>query len=159
MRSRFISARQGKEELLDYVQKLRTLTAAMQIDPLTEMDLVNSFMEGLLTGVARSEVFRVHPTSFDAAVNIALSAEFNFKKAHFGIHGYNPNSANSFSSFNSTKPMDLTLAETDVEAELQAIEQHRNIRRCFTCRSTKHLRPNCPLRRARQATFRPNFRR
>ena len=78
MRSRFISARQGKEELLDYVQKLRTLIAAMQIDPLTEMDLVNSFMEGLLTGVARSEVFRVHPTSFDAAVNIALSAEFNF---------------------------------------------------------------------------------
>ena len=95
MHSRFLSARQSKEELSDYVQELRTLIAAMQIDPLTEMDLVNSFMEGLLTGVARSEVFRVHPTSFEAAVDIALNAEFNFKAAHFGTHGYNSNSAKS----------------------------------------------------------------
>uniref|UniRef100_M4BIV5 Uncharacterized protein n=1 Tax=Hyaloperonospora arabidopsidis (strain Emoy2) TaxID=559515 RepID=M4BIV5_HYAAE len=33
-----------------------------------------------------------------------------------------------------TSPMDLSLAETDEEAELRAVEQHRNIRRCFTAR-------------------------
>ena len=54
--SRFLSACQGKKELLDYVQELRTLIAAMQFDPLPEMVLVTIFMEGLRTGVARKEV-------------------------------------------------------------------------------------------------------
>ena len=142
VRSRFLSARRGKKELSDYVQELRTLIAAMQLDPLPEMVLVTIFMEGLRTGVARTEVFRVHPTSFESAVDIALNAEFNFKAARFGTHGYKSNSANSFSSFNSLEPMDLSLAETDEESDRQAVEHHRIIRRCFTCGSTKHLRPN-----------------
>ena len=78
VRSRFLSARQGKKELSDYVQELRSLIAAMQLDPLPEMVLVTTFMEVLRTGVARTEVFRVHLTSFEAAVDIALNAEFNF---------------------------------------------------------------------------------
>ena len=64
MRSRFLSARQGKKEISDYVQGLRTLIAAMQLDLLPEMVLVTIFMEGLRTCVARTEVFRAHPTSF-----------------------------------------------------------------------------------------------
>ena len=93
----------------------------MELDPLPEMVLVNIFMEGLLTGVARTEVFRVHPTSFEAAMDIALNAEFNFKAARFVTHGYNPNSANSFSSFNRPEPLGLSLAETDEEVELRAV--------------------------------------
>ena len=139
MRSRFLSARQGKKVLSDYVQERRTLIAAMQLDPLPEIVLVTIFMEGLRTGVARTEVFRVHSTSFEAAVDIALNAEFNFKAARFGIHGYNPNSANCFSSLNRPEPMDLSPAETDEEAELRPVEHHRIIRRCFTYGSTKHL--------------------
>ena len=113
MRSSFLSTCQGKKELSDYVQELRTLIAAMQLDPLPKMVLVTIFMEGLRTGVARTELFRVHPTSFEAAVDIALSAKFNLKAALFGTHGYNPNSTNSFSSFNRPEPMDLSLAETN----------------------------------------------
>ena len=139
VRSRSLSARQGKKELSDYVQELRTLIASLQLDPLPEMVLVTIFMEGLRTGVAQTEVFQVHPTSFEAAVDIALNAEFNFKAARFVTHGYNPNSANSFHSFNRPDPVNFSLAETDEEAELRAIEQHQNIRRCFTCGSTTHL--------------------
>ena len=91
---------------------------------LTRNGFGSIFMESLRTGVARTEVFRVHSTSFEAAVDIALNAEFNFKAARFGTHGYNPNSANSFGSFNRPEPMDLSLAETEEEAELRAIEQH-----------------------------------
>ena len=61
VRSRFISTRQGKSELTDYVQELRTLMAAMQSDPLPETVHVTIIMEGLRTGVARTEVFRVNP--------------------------------------------------------------------------------------------------
>ena len=62
--SRFLSTLQGKNELTDYVQELRTLMAAMQSDPLPEAVHVTIFMEGLLTSVARTEVFRVHPSRF-----------------------------------------------------------------------------------------------
>ena len=116
----------------------------MQLDPLPDMVLVTIFMEGIRTGEARMEVFQVHPTSFEAAGDVALNADFNFKAARFGTHEYNPNSTNSFSSFNRPERIDLSLAEMDEEAELRAVEKHRNIRRCFTCVSTKHLRPRSP---------------
>ena len=105
-------------------------------------------MEGLHPGVARTEVFRVHPSTFEKAVGIALNAEFNFKAARYGTQGYHPNSSSLSNQSNRPVPMDLSLAE---EAELQAVEQRGNIRRCFTCGSVRHLRNTCPLRRARQA--------
>uniref|UniRef100_H3H930 Reverse transcriptase domain-containing protein n=2 Tax=Phytophthora ramorum TaxID=164328 RepID=H3H930_PHYRM len=84
VRSRFLATRQGKKELVDFVQELRTLIAGMAADPLPEAVTVTIFMEGLRTGVARTEVFRVHPTSFEEAVSVALNAEFNFKSARAG---------------------------------------------------------------------------
>ena len=149
VRSRFLSTRQGKNELTDYVQELRTLIAAMQIDPLPEVVCVTVFMEGLRTGVSRTEVFRVHPSTFDEAVTVALNAEFNFKAARLGWNGYNPSSSSSQASYSKAEPMDLSHAEK-VEAELQAMEQ-QGIRRCYMCGSTKHLRPACPLRKQRHA--------
>ena len=94
----------------------------MDVYPLPEMVLVTIFMEDLRTGVARTEVFRVHLTSFEAAVDIASNTEFNFKAARFGTHEHNPNSANSFSSFNRPEPMEHSLSETDEEAEIRAVE-------------------------------------
>ncbi|GMF56514.1 unnamed protein product [Phytophthora fragariaefolia] len=81
VRSRFLATRQGKKELVDYVQELRTLIAGMAVDPLSEAVTVSVFMEGLRTGVARTEIFRSHPTSLEEAVNVALNAEFNFKSS------------------------------------------------------------------------------
>ena len=141
VRSRFLSCRQGKKELSDYVQELRTLLAAMQLDPLPEAVRITIFMEGLRTGVARTEVFRVHPSTFEEAVDIALNAGFNFKASRYGTHGDRSGSSDR------AEPMDLSLAE---EAELQAVEQQRNIRRCFMCGSTRHLRSSCPLRKQPQ---------
>ena len=77
--SRFLSARQGNKQLSDYVQELRTLIAAMHHDPLLEMVLVTNFMEGLRTGVARTEVFWVYPTSFKAAVDIAFTLSLTLR--------------------------------------------------------------------------------
>ena len=79
MRSRFLASRQGKRELSDYVQELRTLLAAMQLDPLPEAVRVTIFMNGLRTGMARTEVFLDHPSTFEEAMGIALNAELNFR--------------------------------------------------------------------------------
>uniref|UniRef100_A0AAV1T4U4 Retrotransposon gag domain-containing protein n=2 Tax=Peronospora matthiolae TaxID=2874970 RepID=A0AAV1T4U4_9STRA len=84
VRSRFLAPRQGKNELSDYVQELRTLMAAMQFYSLLETVHVTIFVEGLRTGIARTEVFRVHPSTFEKAVGIALSAEHYVKSARLG---------------------------------------------------------------------------
>ena len=114
MLSRFLSTRQGKNELMDYVQELRTLMAAMQSDPLPETVYVTVFMDGLRTGAARTEFFRVHPSPFEEAVSIAQNAEHNFKSARLGWNGYNPSyaratSANSL-AYCKPEPMDLSNA-------------------------------------------------
>ena len=44
---------------------------AMQSDPLPEAVHVTIFMEGLRTGIARIEVFRVHPSTFEEAVKFS----------------------------------------------------------------------------------------
>ena len=119
------------------------------MDPLPEVVCVTVFMEGLRTDVARTEVFRVHQSTFDEAVNVALNAEFNFKAARLGWYGYNPSSP-SFQSEFKPERMDLSHVAEGEEAELQAVEQH-GIRRCYSCGSTKHLRSSCPLRKPRQA--------
>ena len=61
VRSRFLSTRQGKNELTDYVQELINLMAAIQSDPLPVTVYAAIFMEGLRTGVARIEAFRAIP--------------------------------------------------------------------------------------------------
>ncbi|KAI9981167.1 hypothetical protein PInf_010852 [Phytophthora infestans] len=136
VRSKFLATRQGKKEILDYVQELRTLIAGMAADPLPELVSVTVFMEGLRVSAARTEVFRVHPNAFEEAVNVALNAEHNFRSARPGW------SASSASSSSGPEPMDLSYA-VDEEAELLTAEQRAGIRRCFVCYSTKHLRSVC----------------
>ena len=51
----------------------------MQLNSLAEEVKVTIFMEGIHTGIARTEVFRVHSLTFEEAVEVALSAEFNCK--------------------------------------------------------------------------------
>ncbi|OWY90283.1 hypothetical protein PHMEG_00041665, partial [Phytophthora megakarya] len=50
--------------------------------------------------------------------------------------------------------MDLSSAEEQVaalRAELRASGQRPSVRRCYSCGSPDHLRPRCPLRKARKA--------
>ena len=64
--------------------------AAMQSDRIPETVYVTVFMEGLRTGLARTEVFRVHLSTFEEAVSIAHNAEHNFKSSRLGWTGYTP---------------------------------------------------------------------
>uniref|UniRef100_M4B331 Uncharacterized protein n=1 Tax=Hyaloperonospora arabidopsidis (strain Emoy2) TaxID=559515 RepID=M4B331_HYAAE len=89
--------------------------AAMHSNPLPEAVHVTIFMEGLRTSVARTEVFRVHPSTFEEAVRVALNTVHNFKSARLGWNEYNPSSARANSAstpaVNRPKPMDLSYAE------------------------------------------------
>ena len=99
-------------------------------------------MEGLRIGVARMEVFRIHPLTFAKSVDIELKGEFYLKAAH-----YTPLCDKS-NSGGKAELMDLSHVEE--EAEMQAAEYQRNIRRCHVCRSTRHLCPSFLLRNQRR---------
>ena len=50
--------------------------------------LPNFFMEGLRTGVDRTENFRVHLLTVEEAVDMALKAEINYKATRYGTYGH-----------------------------------------------------------------------
>ncbi|KAG4038654.1 hypothetical protein PC123_g25783 [Phytophthora cactorum] len=140
----FAGAAGGQLGCGDYVQELRTLIAGTAADPLPEAVTLTVFMEGLRTSAARTEVFCVHPSSFEEAVRVTLKAEHHFRSARPGWY------AGSAGSSSGPEPMDLSYAEGE-EAELLTEEQRASIRRCFTCGSTRHLRASCPVRNQRKA--------
>ncbi|CEG48403.1 Retrotransposon gag domain [Plasmopara halstedii] len=80
VRARFLAARQGNNELVDFVQEMRFLITGMAADPLPEAVTMTVFMEGLRTGLARMEVFRVQPSPLEEAEDVAM----NFKSARLG---------------------------------------------------------------------------
>ena len=55
----------------------------MQLDPLLEVVQMTIFTENLRTGVSRTEVFSVHPATFEEAMDVALNVELNVKTAHY----------------------------------------------------------------------------
>uniref|UniRef100_A0AAV1TVD9 Uncharacterized protein n=1 Tax=Peronospora matthiolae TaxID=2874970 RepID=A0AAV1TVD9_9STRA len=105
---------QGKK-LSYFFQELRTLIAAVQLDPLLEKVRVTIFKEEVRTGVVRTEVFRVHPSTFEEAVDMALNTKFNVGAACFRIHGRVQR------SFDGVEHMEFSPAEEE-EVELQDVE-------------------------------------
>uniref|UniRef100_M4BD22 Uncharacterized protein n=1 Tax=Hyaloperonospora arabidopsidis (strain Emoy2) TaxID=559515 RepID=M4BD22_HYAAE len=88
----------------------------MQSDPLPEAVHVTIFMEGLHTGIARTEVFRVHPSTFEEAVRIALMLSITSSRPDLAGIG-NPSSARanytSTPAVNRPELMDLGYAEDE----------------------------------------------
>ena len=99
-------------------------------------------MGGLNEGVARTELFRSHPATFEGAVAIALRAEFDFKSARVSTPVSRSNYWNASVAPNRPEPMDFSLVEAGEET-LQAADQHTAIRRCYMCGSTSntYVRP------------------
>ncbi|KAG2922794.1 hypothetical protein PC117_g15884 [Phytophthora cactorum] len=83
----------GYEGVIGLRQQLRTLITGTAADPLREAVTLTVFMEELRTSAARTEVFRVHPTSFEEAVNVGLNAEHNFRSAIPGWYTGNADSS------------------------------------------------------------------
>ena len=105
--------------------------ADLHLDHLSEMVRVNNFMEGLRMGAAKMEALCFHPSTFEKAVNVALNAEFNCKEYRYVTQW------NIQRSLDKADPM--YLSHVVEEAELQAAEQQRSIRRCYMSGYTRHI--------------------
>ncbi|KAG3008766.1 hypothetical protein PC121_g8467 [Phytophthora cactorum] len=74
-RSRFLSCKQGKRELHEYIQEMRELTAPLVGNPLHEHIKVMVFMDGLRVGPARTQLFRVQISTLEEAIQVAHQEE------------------------------------------------------------------------------------
>lgn len=126
-RSRFLACKQGKRELHEYVQELRTLISSMAADPLPEVVCVTILMEGMRVGPARTHLFRVQPETFEEGVRLALQEDYSQKQAK--------SFAGQSSNHGGAAPMDLSVAETT--------ERFASVR-CYTCGQSGHFQRNCP---------------
>ncbi|KAI9992094.1 hypothetical protein PInf_017478 [Phytophthora infestans] len=80
-RSRFFACKQGRRELQEYAQEMRTLVESLAGNPLPEDVKTTVFMDGLKVGPARTQLFRVQATTMEEAIQIALQEEYSHKQA------------------------------------------------------------------------------
>jgi hypothetical protein len=77
-RSKFLACKQGKRSLQHFVHDLRFLAANVNDEEsLPEALRATVFMDGLNHGLARTQLFREYPATFEAAVRIALTETFS----------------------------------------------------------------------------------
>ncbi|ETM99969.1 hypothetical protein PPTG_18359 [Phytophthora nicotianae INRA-310] len=100
----------------------------MAADPLPELVTVTVFMERLRVSAARTEVFRVHPISFEEAVDVALNAEYNFRSARPGWSAGSASSSSGGFKLVESSPQYrddvLTIGESAETALLTFLKQH-----------------------------------
>ena len=117
-RSRFLACKQGKKDSHDYVQELRVLVARMASDPLPEAVKATVFMEGLRPGPAKTQLFRMNPSSLEDAMEVAIHEDYCHKQAHASVSAV-------------ATPMEVNSADN---------------MRCFQCGSVGHMKRDCPRR-------------
>ncbi|KAE9031687.1 hypothetical protein PR002_g9576 [Phytophthora rubi] len=130
-RSSFLRCKQGKRPLQDYVMELHNLEGAMAGAPLSEDVKVTVFMDGVRTGLVRTELFRRQPKTFSRAVHIVLLEDHCVGSAQ----GHTPHVKTSEGS----TPMEISLVESARSQRTQ-----RASGRCFGCNQPNHPRRNCP---------------
>ncbi|KAG2787531.1 hypothetical protein Pcac1_g3214 [Phytophthora cactorum] len=132
-RSRFLSWKQGKRELHEYIQEMWELTASLVGNPLHEHIKVTVFMDGLRVGPARTQLFRVQASTLEEAIQVDLQEEYSHRQARTPASawpgGSTPNSNRTSPS--QPVPMELGLAEQ------QGI-------RCYGCGGLGHMKRACP---------------
>ncbi|KAG3094687.1 hypothetical protein PI124_g17152 [Phytophthora idaei] len=132
-RSRFLSCKQGKGELHEYIQEMRELTAPLVGNPLHEPIKMTMFMDGLRVGPARTQLFRVQASTLEEAIQVALQEEYSHREAHTPPSAWPEGSTLSANRTAPSGPVPMELGLT----ELQDI-------RCYGCGRLGHMKRACP---------------
>ncbi|ETO66085.1 hypothetical protein F444_16660, partial [Phytophthora nicotianae P1976] len=141
-RSRFLSCKQGKRDLHEYIQEMRELTASLVGNRLNEHIKVTVFMDGLRVGPARTQLFRGQSSTLEETIQVALQEEYSHRQARMpasawpGSSSQNPNWASP---------------SAPVPMELGAAEQHDI--RCFGCGRLGHFKRDCHAERHRRRVY------
>uniref|UniRef100_A0AAV1TS74 Retrotransposon gag domain-containing protein n=1 Tax=Peronospora matthiolae TaxID=2874970 RepID=A0AAV1TS74_9STRA len=82
VRSRFLSLRQGKMSMRDYVQMARHLASCIITHPMDMYTQVNVFVDGMREGQTRLSLERAEPATLDEAIAIAIREALRVTKTY-----------------------------------------------------------------------------
>lgn len=133
LQGRFFSCRQGKRTLQQYVQEMRTLSASITEQPLSEAVKVPAFMNGLRQGPARQALFRKVPPTMEDAINIAFIEEQSFNVGLVHNAWTRPTEASRPApKGQSHGPTPMELCNTEVV--------------CYNCGKKGHIKSRCTVK-------------
>ncbi|KAG2781020.1 hypothetical protein PC129_g16669 [Phytophthora cactorum] len=135
-RAEFLDLQQGKHDVHAYAQRARYLIANIVTNPIDEATKVVTFMKGLRDGPVKTYLFREYPSTFEAAITLAMQEEFSLRQAK--LHVNVPRMARPVMRTGGQEPMDLSNATA-------AGHQQRNNSSvwCFRCGYTGHFAREC----------------
>lgn len=136
LQGRFFACRQGKLSLDRYVQEMRSICAAITIDPLPESVKVPAFLNGLNPGPARQVLYRRLPSTMEEAIRIALIEQQSFRASRPEWNNARPHGQSSHRSHHASGhygPSPMDLSSVDVT--------------CFNCGKRGHFQSKCPAPR------------
>ncbi|KAF0703967.1 hypothetical protein AaE_015171 [Aphanomyces astaci] len=120
-RAEYLSARQGKRSIREYVHDLRFLASCVtQKSSLSEETKVTIFMNGLNDSAARTQLFRTYPSTFEDAVRTALAEEFSVLQSRTTTKTRDPH-----------------------DMEVSAMTSPTTDRRCLNCNRPGHFSREC----------------
>ncbi|OWY96849.1 LOW QUALITY PROTEIN: hypothetical protein PHMEG_00032776 [Phytophthora megakarya] len=80
-RAEFLDLQQGKQDVPAYAQRARYLVSNVVTDPMDEATNVVTFMKGLKEGPVKTYLFRVYPSTLEAAITLVMHEEFRLRQA------------------------------------------------------------------------------
>ena len=141
VRSRFLSMRQGKMAMRDYVQMARHLASCIITHPMDMYTQVNVFVDGMREGQTRLSLERAEPATLEEAFAIALREDFRVTKA------YAKPSVVSVPRPSGPEPMEIDVIESS--GDRRRVFHHKGDARngrqmvCFRCRKPGHRAAEC----------------
>ena len=81
-RSAFLALKQGRQSMLDYIQRARHLASCIVTDPIDTVTQVYVFVTGMNAGHQRFYLTRKPPSSLEEAFTIALCDDFSVMASH-----------------------------------------------------------------------------
>ncbi|KAG2949265.1 hypothetical protein PC117_g5404 [Phytophthora cactorum] len=135
-RAEFLDLQQGKHNVHAYAQRARYLVSNIVTNPMDEATKVVMFMKGLRDGPVKTYLFREYPSTFEAAITVAMQEEFSLRQAK--LHVNVPRIARPVMRMGGPEPMDLS------NATATGHQQRNNSSvRCFRCGYTGHYAREC----------------
>ncbi|KAI9982606.1 hypothetical protein PInf_008578 [Phytophthora infestans] len=139
-RPRPLSSKQGRRELHKYIQEMGELTASLVGNPLNKHIKVTVFMDGFRVSPARTQLFRVLPSTLEETLQVDLREEYSHRQVR-------------------SRPQRDQSVRCQIPAGRTPLDQFPwrlgppNSAICFVCGKLDHFKHDVPAERPRRRTF------
>ncbi|GMF43550.1 unnamed protein product [Phytophthora fragariaefolia] len=123
---------QGKHDVHAYAQRARYLVSNIVTNPIDESTKVVTFTKGLNDGPVKAYIFREYPSTFEAAVALAMQKGFSQRQAKLHVNAPRPMPRPVVKTSGCPEPMDLSSATAAGSQQHRGSTNVRSFQQGFT---------------------------